>query len=57
MARISLMIDENLLPPHTREQFQEWVEFCVGHRAEIQESNPLSDRDMEAHVRDIDFNY
>lgn len=53
MALVVLIIDESKLPPHTRDQFKEWVEFCVGHRAEIQISNPLHEYDMDATVREI----
>ena len=53
MARVVLSIDESKLPPHTREQFREWVEFSVGHRAEIQISNPLHEYDMESTVEEI----
>ena len=53
MALVVLSIDETKLPTHTREQFQEWVEFSVGHRAGISESNPLHVHDMEATVREV----
>jgi len=53
MALVVLSIDESKLPPHTLEQFKEWVEFCVGHRAEISLSNPLHEHDMDATVREV----
>ena len=53
MAMVVLSIDEDKLPPHTKDQFKEWVEFQVGHRAEIQLSNPLNEYDIDAIVREI----
>jgi hypothetical protein len=53
MALVVLSIDERGYPEHTREQFKEWVEFCVGHRASISEDNPLHEYDMDAVVREI----
>ncbi|EDI3226222.1 hypothetical protein CDI98_20125 [Salmonella enterica subsp. enterica serovar Newport] len=35
------------------DQFEEWVEFNVGHRGGLSEDNPLADIDMEARVREI----
>ena len=32
----------------TAEQLKEWVEFCTGYCASIDNSNPLSEFDMEA---------
>lgn len=42
---------QGLLPSHTDDQFEEWVEFNVGHRGGLSEDNPLADIDMEARVR------
>ena len=36
----------------TDEQFQEWVEYCFGHRGGISVENPLHGYDLE--VSDID---
>ena len=36
----------------TDEQFQEWVEYCLGCRGSIPTSNPLHEYDLEA--KDVD---
>ena len=54
MATVTLEIDRSKLPPHTDEEFEAWVMFCVGARGGIEMSNPLSDLDMEATVTQID---
>ncbi len=54
MATITLDVDRSKLPPHTDEEFEAWVKFCVGERGGLDMSNPLSDLDMEATVRYID---
>jgi len=53
MEQVTIGIDRGSLPPHTNEQFEEWVKFCVGHRADIHNDNPLSDMDMSAVVLNI----
>ncbi|MFM5576885.1 hypothetical protein ACET8O_20220 [Aeromonas veronii] len=53
MALIVISIDRGGLPPHTSDQFEEWVEFNVGQRGGISQDNPLADIDMEARVREI----
>lgn len=32
----------------TDEQFEEWVEYCVGYRGDISMENPLCGYDLEA---------
>ncbi len=48
MERVTIEIDRNDLPPHTDDEFEEWVRFCVGYQADIDSTNPLSDMDMTA---------
>ena len=48
MALIVISVDRSSLPSHTDDQFEEWVEFNVGHRGGLSEDNPLADIDMEA---------
>jgi hypothetical protein len=53
MALVVISIDRSRLPPHTDEQFEQWVMFCIGERGSIEVSNPLHDLDLEARVREI----
>lgn len=53
MTLIVISVDRASLPSHTDDQFEEWVEFNVGHRGGLSEDNPLADIDMEARVREI----
>ena len=53
MEQVTIGIDWGSLPPHSDEQFEEWVRFCVGHQASIECDNPLSDMDMSALVLNI----
>lgn len=53
MALVVISIDENKLPRHTMEDFDEWVRFRVGNRADIRTTNPLCECDMTAQVREI----
>ncbi|HDX8426114.1 hypothetical protein ACEUAI_20910 [Aeromonas veronii] len=53
MALIVISVDRRTLPSHSDEQFEEWVQFNVGHRGNISSDNPLSDIDMTARVREI----
>lgn len=48
MERVTIEIDRSDLPPHTDDEFEEWVRFCVGYQADIDSDNPLSDMDMTA---------
>lgn len=32
----------------TEEQFQAWIEYCVGYSGEVSMDNPLHEYDMEA---------
>lgn len=52
MALVVISIDREKLPPHTDEQFEEWVKFCV-RGGGISNSNPLADLDLDARVREI----
>lgn len=40
MALIVISVDRSSLPSHTDDQFEEWVEFNVGHRGGLSEDNP-----------------
>lgn len=53
MALVVLSIDRDKLPPHTDDDFREWVSFCVGERPDIDCSNPLWEEDLDADVREI----
>lgn len=52
MALVVISIDRTKLPPHTDEQFEEWVRFCVGQLGGISMENPLHDLDMTATVKE-----
>lgn len=53
MQQVLIGIDRDGLPSHSDEQFEEWVQFCVGHRADIDTDNPLSDLDLTGVVINI----
>ncbi|MFO3797280.1 MAG: hypothetical protein ACK8QZ_08360 [Anaerolineales bacterium] len=53
MTLVVISVNRASLPSHTDEQFEEWVEFSVGHRGCVSQDNPLVDIDMEALVREI----
>ena len=53
MALVVISINEDELPPHTKEEFEEWVRYCVGHLGGIHISNPLANNDMTATVREV----
>lgn len=52
-TRVVLSVNRSALPPHTDEQFEEWVKFNVCQLGGISQSNPLNDIDMEARVQEI----
>lgn len=54
MATVTIEVDRDDLPAHTDEQFEEWVKFCVGHRANIENDNPLNDQDLDAWVINVE---
>jgi hypothetical protein len=54
MALIVISVDREDLPPHTDEQFEEWVKYEVGHLGGISCDNPMSDRDLDAYVRNFE---
>ena len=54
MALIVISVDREGLPPHTNEQFEEWVKYEVGHLGGISCDNPMSDRDLDAYVRNFE---
>jgi hypothetical protein len=53
MALIVISVDRDKLPPHTDEEFEEWVRFEVGDGGSIETKNPLSKEGLEARVREI----
>ena len=53
MPLIVISVNKEDLPPHTDEQFEAWVKFCVGHVGSISMENPLHDIDMDGYVREI----
>ena len=48
MAIVEISIDRGQLPEHTDEQFEEWVNFCIGATGDISFRNPLHAHDMTA---------
>ena len=48
MTLIVISVDRELLPKHTDDDFEKWVEYQVGYRADISMKNPLHDLDMQA---------
>jgi len=53
MALIVISVDRSELPPHTDEDFKEWIKYEVGHTCEINLSNPLERRELRATVKEI----
>ena len=48
MRKITIEINESLLPKHSDEDFDEWVKYCVGYYGAIKTENPLSEHELEA---------
>ena len=54
MSLIVISIDREKLPPHTDEDFEEWVKFWVGEFDVLKDDNPLGDsHGMDAKVMEI----
>lgn len=53
MQQVLIGINRDDLPSHSDGQFEEWVQYCVGHRADIDSDNPLSDLDLTGVVINI----
>lgn len=53
MALVVISIDREELPPHTDEQFAEWVKYEVGALGGISLENPLCEEDFEPTVMEI----
>lgn len=48
-----ISIDRDHLPPHTEDEYEAWVKFCIGQTGGISIKNPLHDLDMDAIVREF----
>ena len=46
MIKIECVVRDLPLPPHTHDQFQEWIRFKLGDTCEMQDSNPLIDTEL-----------
>lgn len=53
MALIVLSVNRDKLPPHSDDDFEQWVKYQVGQVGHIDLENPLDDIDLEATVREI----
>lgn len=53
MALVVISIDIKDLPPHSKEDFEEWIKYQVGHIGGIGLKNPLHYIDLEVKVREI----
>ena len=53
MALIVISVDREKLPPHTDEEFEEWVRFELGDNGSISTENALWKEGLEARVREI----
>lgn len=49
---VTINIDRNSLPPHTDEEFEEWVKFEIGEIGGMNADNPLQ-QDLEACIETI----
>lgn len=52
---MSIEVRIKVTPPvaATREEIQEWVEYCTGYCGGISEDNPLCEYDMQADDVDV----
>lgn len=57
MALVVISIDRTRLPPHTDEDFQEWVEAYIGQSGCISLVNPLAGMRVADEFRDIEIAY
>jgi hypothetical protein len=53
MALIVISVDRDKLPPHTDEEFEEWVRFEINDNGSISTKNALWKQELEARVREI----
>jgi hypothetical protein len=53
MALIVINVDRDKLPPHTDEEFEEWVRFEINDNGSISTKNALWKQELEARVREI----
>ena len=52
MALIVISIDRDKLPNHTEDELLEWVRYEIGETSGVHISNPLSNEDLQAEVRE-----
>ncbi|GLQ31643.1 hypothetical protein [Litoribrevibacter albus] len=53
MALVVLSVDRDLLPPHTDEDFEDWLRFKTGDKNWMRGENPLIDEDLKSEIREI----
>ena len=53
MSMVVISITTSNMPMHTKDDFEEWVKFNVGHSGRISNKNPLADYPIEAIVREV----
>lgn len=53
MTLVVISVNRDIFPPHTNENFEEWIKYNIGELSGISVDNPLSDFDMDAIVREI----
>lgn len=53
MALITISVDRDKLPKHSKVEFEEWIKYQVGSIGGISLKNPLHDIDLESQVREI----
>lgn len=53
MSLVVISIDREQLPPHTDEDFEEYVKFWVGEFDVLKDDNPLGDCGMNAKIMEI----
>ena len=51
--KVTIDVKTELLPPHTQQEFEEWVKFQVGATGGMSGQNPLAEYDMEVSCCDF----
>lgn len=47
-----IRVERDDFPPHTEDNFLEWLEWRIGQRREIDADNPLAEFEIEARLAD-----
>ncbi|MEZ0137328.1 MAG: hypothetical protein AB9Q22_10025 [Candidatus Reddybacter sp.] len=53
MSTVTIEINRDKLPPHTDEEFEQWVKYAIGQFGGISTENPLWQHELEGRVTAI----